>query len=1090
MAVVFGLDIGIASIGWAAVDETQEIPLLGLGSRIFVSAEVPKTGESLAKPRREARGMRRRIRRRAHRMWRIRQLFLRVGLVTGDAALEGLHATTAEDLTPWLLRADGLNRKLNQRDWARVLLHIAKHRGFKSNRKSEVSDDKSEGGKLLKGVTGNVKLLKEKNYRTVGEMVWKDDKFADHKRNKGGDYSHTVARDDLVLEIKALFEAQRVLSNAYADTNFEADYTNIFASQRPVDDGQIFDMVGDCTFEIGEKRAAKATYSAERFVLLSRLNNLMLIDAGERHALDKEQRKIIETMAYKSAKVKYQQVRKALDLPESVRFNLVQYKTGEIDKAEDTAFAELKAYHQLRGVVTKACGELAWGNLTNQPDKLDAIATALTWYKSDDKIREILAPEQLEPSLLDALLTLSFDKAGALSLKALRKINPFLAQGMIYDKACEAAEYDHTAPTEAQTQQFLPTIPVDDVRNPVVLRALTQARKVINAMIRRYGSPTQINIELSRELSQPYKERDRIKDEQKEFQSEKQRVVEHFNEIFKRDPRGEELTKFRLWKQYDRCAYTGVYLDPQSLIDVGGAEIDHILPESRSWDNSLNNKVLCTAKANRDKGDQTPYEYLKGESDSPQWHEYKIRMQANKKFRQAKLNRLLRVDFQGKTEEEFRERNLNDTRYIARFLQEFLKLNLQFEPSENKIKVQTRNGAVTSFLRAHWGLLKVRADGDLHHALDAAVVACTTQGFVKRVSDYSRKKELWFSDLKSSDIKTGDGRQSQTIIDTDTGEIIATNYQKKDGRDFPLPWDNFRADVKDALLDIFVSRAPTRKATGGVHDEKIRSTKKLVSDCITNSKMSLSDFKIDSKKYKTTESLIKLLENIPEKDTRNANLYAALKKRIETGGKEPFAKPFYLGKNGEESDDAFGRLIKGIKLERTTKTGVQVRGGLADNGEMLRVDIFSKTDKFYMVPIYLKDLIESNIPNKAIKQNTHESEWPVMDERSNFMFSLHKNDLLEIYTGLGKLEVFEAKNGEPTKNKIILEGECFRGYFKGADRALGSIKIESHDRSWIYPKLYIMNLDNFKKLQVDVLGNVFEVKKESRQMLNDEAAED
>ena len=135
----------------------------------------------------------------------------------------------------------------------------------------------------------------------------------DHKRNKGGDYSHTVARDDLVLEIKALFEAQRVLSNAYADTNFEADYTNIFASQRPVDDGQIFDMVGDCTFEIGEKRAAKATYSAERFVLLSRLNNLMLIDAGERRALDKEQRKIIETMAYKSAKVKYQQVRKALD---------------------------------------------------------------------------------------------------------------------------------------------------------------------------------------------------------------------------------------------------------------------------------------------------------------------------------------------------------------------------------------------------------------------------------------------------------------------------------------------------------------------------------------------------------------------------------------------------------------------------------------------------------------------------------------------------------------------------------------------------------------------------------------------------------
>lgn len=746
MALVFGLDIGIASIGWAAIDEEQEIALLGLGSRIFVSAEVPKTGESLATPRREARGMRRRIRRRAHRMWRIRQLFLRVGLMADEAALEGLHATTAEDLTPWLLRADGLNRKLNKRDWARVLLHIAKHSGFKSNRKSEVSDEKSEGGKLLKGVTGNAKLLKEKDYRTVGEMVWKDDKFADYKRNKGGDYSHTIARYDLLLEIKALFEAQRALSNAHADTNFEADYTQIFASQRPVDDGHIFEMVGDCTFEIGEKRAAKATYSAERFVLLSRLNNLMLIDAGERRALNVEQRKTIETMAYKSAKVKYSQIRKALDLPASIRFNLVQYKSGEIEKSEDAAFAELKSYHQLRGAVTKACGELVWGNLTNQPDKLDAIATALTWYKSDDKIREILAPELLEPSLLDALLTLSFDKAGALSLKALRKINPFLAQGMIYDKACEAAEYDHSASTEAQPLQFLPYIPVEEVRNPVVLRALTQARKVINAMIRKYGSPMQINIELSRELSQPYSERKDIESKQKEFQAEKERTLRQFNDTFGRDPRGDEFTKFRLWREYNYCAYTGVYLEPGRLLEEGYAEIDHILPYSRSMDDSLNNKVLCTNKANRDKCNKTPYEYLNGASSSPQWHEYKVRIETHKAFRQAKRNRLLRVDFDETAEKEFRERNLNDMRYIARFLQEFLKLNLAFAPSENKIKVQTRNGAVTSFLRAHWGLLKVRADGDLHHALDAAVVACTTQGFVKRVSDYSRKKELWASD--------------------------------------------------------------------------------------------------------------------------------------------------------------------------------------------------------------------------------------------------------------------------------------------------------------------------------------------------------
>ena len=1043
MALVFGLDIGIASIGWAAIDEEQEIPLLGLGSRIFVSAEVPKTGESLALPRRLARGMRRRIRRRAHRMWRIRKLFLRNGLAD-DAALADLHETTADDLTPWLLRADGLNAKLNQRDWARVLLHIAKHRGFKSNRKSEAGD--KEGGKLLMGVTGNAKLLKDKNYRTIGEMVWKDEKFAVHKRNKGGDYSHTVARDDLLLEITALFEAQRHFGHGNATEAFEIEYTKIFASQRPVDDGEIADMVGECTFELGEKRAAKATHSAERFVLLSRLNNLMLIEAGERRVLDAEQRKVIETMAYKSASVKYKQIRKALDLPEAIRFNLVQYKSGEIDKTEDIIFAELKAYHKMRSAITNACGELAWGSLTNQPDKLDAIATALTWYKSDDKIREILAPEQLEPALLDAVLALSFDKAVALSLKALRNINPFLTQGLRYDEACTEAGYDHSVPTEARPQQFLPIIDVDEVRNPVVLRALTQARKVINAMIRRYGSPAQINIELARELSQPYSERKDIEGKQKEFQAEKERTVKQFNDTFGRDPRGDEFTKFRLWREYNYCAYSGVYLEPSRLLEEGYAEIDHILPYSRSMDDSLNNKVLCTSKANRDKGNKTPYEYLNGASLSPQWHQYKVRIETHKAFRQAKRNRLLRVDFDETAEQEFRERNLNDTRYIARFLQEFLKLNLQFSPSDNKIKVQTRNGAVTSFLRAHWGLLKVRADGDLHHALDAAVVACTTQGFVKRIADYSRKKELWASDKKS-----GDNSRNLEIVDTDTGEITATNLQQKDAKDFPIPWLGFRADVKDALTEVFVSRAPTRKATGGVHDEKIRSTKRMTGEKpVTTSKTKLQDLTLAS------------LENIPDKLTRNANLYQALKKRIEAGGKEPFAQAFYLGKNGEEDDAVDGRLIKAIKLERTTKTGVLVRGGLADNGEMLRVDVFTKTGKFYLVPIYLADRVGGVLPNKAIRAATLEQDWPEMDETYAFAFSLCNNDLILI----------SDKDGG--------DGAFLRGYYKGSDRATGAINMEAHDRVWLKRGIGVQRLVTFKKLQVDVLGNVFEVKKELR----------
>ncbi|MDZ4212585.1 MAG: hypothetical protein U1C59_12815, partial [Methylotenera sp.] len=160
--------------------------------------------------------------------------------------------------------------------------------------------------------------------------------------------------------------------------------------------------------------------------------------------------------------------------------------------------------------------------------------------------------------------------------------------------------------------------------------------------------------------------------------------------------------------------------------------------------------------------------------------------------------------------------------------------------------------------------------------------------------------------------------------------------------------------------------------------------------------------------------------------------------------------------------DAFGRLIKGVKLERTTKTGVLVRGGLADNGEMLRVDVFTKAGKFYLVPIYLADRVSGVLPNKAIKQATLEQDWPEMDATYQFSFSLCNNDLILIAD----------KKGE--------KGSFIRGYYKGTDRANGNISIEAHDRSWARTGVGVQNIGIFKKLQVDVLGEVFEVKQEPR----------
>ena len=164
MKYILGLDIGIASVGWAVVEIDEDenpIRLIDVGVRVFERAEVPKTGDSLAAARRAARSMRRIIRRRAHRMLRARRLLKREGVLPAVEDLEKQN-------NPWQLRVDGLDRKLEPLEWAAVLLHFIKHRGYLSQRKNEAEAGNKELGALLGGVKRNKEILAEQadEYRT------------------------------------------------------------------------------------------------------------------------------------------------------------------------------------------------------------------------------------------------------------------------------------------------------------------------------------------------------------------------------------------------------------------------------------------------------------------------------------------------------------------------------------------------------------------------------------------------------------------------------------------------------------------------------------------------------------------------------------------------------------------------------------------------------------------------------------------------------------------------------------------------------------------------------------------------------------
>lgn len=115
-----GLDIGITSVGWAVVAlDFAEKPcgILKMGSRIFDAAEQPKTGASLALPRREARSMRRRLRRHRHRNERIRNLLVQKGLVS-EAELNTLFEGTLEDI--YALRVRALDEAVSRQEMARI----------------------------------------------------------------------------------------------------------------------------------------------------------------------------------------------------------------------------------------------------------------------------------------------------------------------------------------------------------------------------------------------------------------------------------------------------------------------------------------------------------------------------------------------------------------------------------------------------------------------------------------------------------------------------------------------------------------------------------------------------------------------------------------------------------------------------------------------------------------------------------------------------------------------------------------------------------------------------------------------------------
>ena len=1090
-----GLDCGISSVGFCVTElDNNDEPrrIVKLGSRIFDKAEHPKDGSSLALPRREARGARRRVRRHQHRLDRIKYLLVREGIITAEE-LNHLFDGRLSDI--YELRTNALDMSVSNIEFSRILINLAQRRGFKSNRKVDVEDKNSDAGKLTKAVNDNRSRMIENGYRTVGEMLFKDEAYSANKRNKGDNYLNTVSRDMIEEEIHKLFSAQRGFNNFFADERIEELYTDIVLSQRPFDEGpgegnknspspyagnQIEKMIGRCTFYPDEERSAKATYSYQLFSLLQSINSITLVsDDGSKRRLCDEERLELRKLCFKTKGVKYSSIRKALGIPENERFNTLSYGDKELKTVEGKAkFEYLNPYFAVKKALGSAAESL-------DDDELDAIGRIFTIYKNDERIKEELLKSGIDNVIAEPLMSLAaFSGFGHISVKACRMLIPFLEKGLLYHEACDAAGIDFRAHCTASKSMLLPanSEELNDIKNPVVRRAVSQTIKVINCIIREQGvSPTYINIELARELSKSFSERNAIDKKNKENRQAndkmKAQLVEEFGIPY---PQGLDIVKLKLWYEQDGiCPYSLKKIELNRLFEVGYTDVDHIIPYSISFDDSYNNKVLCLSSENRQKGNRIPMQYIPEARKS----DYKVWVNSNIKNYRKRQN-LLKEKLTKEETEGFKERNLNDTKYLSRFLYNFIKDNLEFAPFEKDRKnhVVAVNGAITAYMRKRWGINKIREDGDLHHAVDAAVISCVTQSMIKRISKYSNFKELEYLNAQA---------EGSYVFSTDTGEVIDK---------FPYPYPEFRKELEirteteesrrltQLLLGLsnydyesansakpcFVSRMVNHKVTGPAHQETIRSGRHEGNFI---SKVPLSKLKLD----KNGE-----IENYCEEAKRSDRLlYEALKKRLsEFDGNGETAFPVGYDFHKPKSDGTPGPVVKKVKTEEKTTLSVPARNegkGIASNGSMVRIDVFYvEGEGYYFVPIYVADTVKPALPNKACVAFKDSSEWKDMDD-NNFVFSLYPNDLIRITSKKDiKLKV-NLKDSTLPKEKYC-NNEFF--YYRGAGISVAQISIITNDNSYIQSSLGIKSLLKIEKYQVDPIGNITKVNREKRMYFN------
>lgn len=802
---VLGLDLGVASIGWALTD-FEEQRIVAAGVRIFDSSmdvakfQAGEPGGSNAIQRRKSIHQGRQIARR-----RARHRDLYIALQNAKVPQNGelwpllpfagrraerrhevltvLDKELADKWRPLIrqnapkiadpgqvvcywLRAIALTEKLEPNELGRALYHLGQRRGFKSNRResraslngADAAKEQQERSKIKQTIGSLQQELNASGQTLAQHLALVNPHTAALRNRKRSDIAPIwTGRSMYQDEFERIWASQSAYYPSVLTDDLKRRIERLMFWQRKVSAGK----PGNCELERDRVRAPRSSLLAQHFRVVQTVNNLRIRESSTqppRKLRDSERQRLIAALDTAITPIK---CRKGNSELYGLRF--AEVKKQYFNKGTKLNLEDGDAESYLRGnrsnaIMARAFGIDRWMGMADgekrrivrrwireqDPQKLLEVAKA-RWGLCEESATQLAS---IEPE----------DGYAALSHRAMRKLLPSMEDGLSYSEAV-AKEYGFTHGIEREflspVTEVLPQIP-----NPVVERTLSELRKVINALIREFRRPKQIRIELARDLKRNAEQRAGLQDDQKSRAAERAAAKKTLEAIGIR-PSGESIEKILLYRRWGKhkpicpyCAGTAhEYLgSPEEIFAEGsGIQVEHVLPR-RIVDNSPSNKVLAHHSCNMKKGDRTPFQAF---GDTPEW--------ANMVRSVESLNDQALLDkFTMSTEEQLKDfsaRHLSDTRYISKLAAQYLEhlyggrdAAVPWE-DRNRRCVFASSGVVTGELRKRWGLNGIlknpygkMADGKVrtdhrHHAIDAIVIALTTEAVIQQASRDSQNHD-------------------------------------------------------------------------------------------------------------------------------------------------------------------------------------------------------------------------------------------------------------------------------------------------------------------------------------------------------------